>query len=145
MDAYKTSNLISWYHNLYTMKANGDIHVYKYNHNVLYKPRSVNKLVYLQLHSHTPSLKPSHLLCSILMCLNKGPGYRFTKGLTQNLNLCTNLKLEYNIKSLTYIQKNFRFQAWFLTLLNYVFYLFDMISGLKVIEKGNYCATLHFV
>jgi len=42
------------------------------------------------------------------------PGYRFTKGVTQNLNLRTNLKLEYNIKSLNYIQQNFRFQAWFL-------------------------------
>ena len=31
------------------------------------------------------------------------PGYRFTKGLTQNLNLRTHLKLEYNIKSLNYI------------------------------------------
>ena len=30
-------------------------------------------------------------------------GYRFTKGLTQNLNLRTNLKLKYNIKSLNYI------------------------------------------
>jgi len=34
------------------------------------------------------------------------PGYRFTKGLTQNLNVRTNLELEYNIKSLNYIQKN---------------------------------------
>jgi len=41
-------------------------------------------------------------------------GYRFTKGLTQNLNLRTNFKLEYNITSLKYIQKNVRFQAWFL-------------------------------
>ena len=36
------------------------------------------------------------------------------KGLTQNLNLRTHLKLEHNIKSLNYIQKNFRFQDWFL-------------------------------
>jgi len=42
------------------------------------------------------------------------PGYRFTKGLTQNLNLRTNLKLKYNIKSLNYNQPNFRFQASFL-------------------------------
>ena len=42
------------------------------------------------------------------------PGYRFTKGLTQDLNLRTHLKLEYNIKSLNYIKKNFRLQAWFL-------------------------------
>ena len=41
-------------------------------------------------------------------------GYRFTKGLTQNLNLRTNLKLEYDIKSLNYIQQNYIFQAWFL-------------------------------
>jgi len=40
--------------------------------------------------------------------------YRFTKGLTQNLNLRTNLKLEYNVKSLNYIQQNFRFKASFL-------------------------------
>ena len=40
--------------------------------------------------------------------------YRFTKGLTQNLNLRTNLKLKYNINSLNYIQPNFRFQASFL-------------------------------
>ena len=38
----------------------------------------------------------------------------FTKGLTQNLNLRNNIKLEYNIKSLNYIQPNFRFQASFL-------------------------------
>jgi len=38
-------------------------------------------------------------------------GHRFTKGLTQNLNLRTNLKLEYNIKSLNNIQQNYRFQA----------------------------------
>ena len=44
----------------------------------------------------------------------KSPGYRFTKGLTQNLNLRTNLKLKYNIKSLDYIQPNLRFQASFL-------------------------------
>jgi len=42
------------------------------------------------------------------------PGYRLTKGLTQNLNLRTHLKLEYNIKSLNYMQHNFRFQASFL-------------------------------
>ena len=35
------------------------------------------------------------------------PGYRFTKGLTQNLNLRTNLKLKYKIKSLNYIQASF--------------------------------------
>jgi len=42
------------------------------------------------------------------------PGYRFTKGLAQNLNLRTHLKLEYTIKSLNNIQKNYIFQAWFL-------------------------------
>ena len=42
------------------------------------------------------------------------PGYRFTKGLTQNLNLRTNLKHKYNIKSPNYIQPTFRFQASFL-------------------------------
>ena len=46
--------------------------------------------------------------------LCQSPVYRFTKGLTQNLNLRTNLKLEYNIKSFHYIQHNFRFQASFL-------------------------------
>ena len=34
--------------------------------------------------------------------------------LTQNLNFRTPLKLEYNIKSLNYIQQNYRFQASFL-------------------------------
>ena len=34
------------------------------------------------------------------------PWYRFTKGLTQNLNLRTHLKLEHDIKSLNYIQQN---------------------------------------
>ena len=42
------------------------------------------------------------------------PGYRFTKGLSQNLNLRTNLKLEYYIKPLIYIQQNSSFQASFL-------------------------------
>ena len=73
-------------------------------------------------------------------------GYNFTKWLTQNLNLRTHLKLEYNIISLNYIQQNFSFQASFLhcILLCYgVFlYLFDMISGLKVIKIRNECVTL---
>ena len=42
------------------------------------------------------------------------PGYRFTKALTQNLNLRTDLKHEYNIKSLNYVQQNSSFQATFL-------------------------------
>ena len=29
-------------------------------------------------------------------------------------------------------------------LLNYVFYFYDIISGLKVIKLGNDCVTLHF-
>ena len=41
-------------------------------------------------------------------------GNRFTKALTQNVNLHTHLKVDYNIKSLNYIQKNYRFQASFL-------------------------------
>jgi len=48
------------------------------------------------------------------MIMKSSPGYRFTKGLTPDLNLHTNLKLEYNKKSLNYIQQNFRFQASFL-------------------------------
>jgi len=40
--------------------------------------------------------------------------FHFTKGLTQNLNLRTHLKLEYNIKSLNYIQHNYNFQASFI-------------------------------
>jgi len=36
--------------------------------------------------------------------MSKTPGYRFTTGLMQNLNLHTDFKLEYNIKSLNYIQ-----------------------------------------
>jgi len=43
-------------------------------------------------------------------------GYRFTKGLAQNLNLRTHLKLEYNIKSLNNIQKKYIFQAWWFLL-----------------------------
>ena len=39
------------------------------------------------------------------------PRYRFTKELTQNVKLRTYLNLEYNIKSLNYIQKNYRFHA----------------------------------
>jgi len=46
---------------------------------------------------------------SLLLTLALKPGYRFTKGLTQNLNLCSHLKLEYNIKSLIYIQQNSSF------------------------------------
>mgnify|MGYP007133283830 CR=1 FL=1 len=57
-----------------------------------------------------------------------------------NLNWRTNLKLEYNIKSLNYIQNNFIFQASFLL----SFTMFDMISGLKVIKIGNDCITLQF-
>lgn len=34
ISAYKTSNLIGWYHNLYTMKAYGEIHIHKYKYNV---------------------------------------------------------------------------------------------------------------
>jgi len=46
-------------------------------------------------------------------------GYRFTKGRAQNLNLRTHLKLEYNIKSLNYIQTNFKISSLVPTLLNY--------------------------
>ena len=42
------------------------------------------------------------------------PGYRCTKGLTQNLNLRTNLKLQYILKSLNYVQQNLSFLASFL-------------------------------
>jgi len=69
--------------------------------------------------------------------------YRFTKGLTQNLNLRTHLKLEYNIKSLYYIQHYFRFQASFLYYWT-LFFFFYMISGLRVITIGNNCVTLQF-
>jgi len=42
---------------------------------------------------------------AVVRSITKTPaGYRFTKGLTQNLNLRTHLKLEYYIKSLIYIQ-----------------------------------------
>jgi len=59
-------------------------------------------------------------------------------------NLRTKLKLGYNIKSLNYIQQTFSVQALFLhcILLSYVFYLFDMISGLKLIKIRNDCVTL---
>ena len=75
---------------------------------------------------------------------SEGPGYRFTKGLTQNLNLRRHFKLEYNVKSLNYIQQNFRFQASFLFCWTLSFYFFDMISGLKVIKIENECVTLQF-
>ena len=69
--------------------------------------------------------------------------YRFTKGLTQNINLRTHLKLKYNIKSLNYIQSNLRFQASFLYYWTMSFF-FYMVSGLKVITVGNNCVTLQF-
>jgi len=63
---------------------------------------------------------------------------------TQNLNLRTNVKLEYNKCSLYYIQQNIiKFSSLVPILFNYVFYFFDMISGLKVIKIGNDCVTLH--
>ena len=71
-------------------------------------------------------------------------GYCFTEGLTQNLNLRTHFKLEYNIKSLNYIQKSFRFQASFLFYWTMSFTMFDKVSGFKVIKIGNDCVTLHF-
>ena len=52
--------------------------------------------------------------CPYCQVYTNPSGYRFTKGLAQNLNLRTNLKLEYTIKSLNNTQKNFLFQAWFL-------------------------------
>ena len=78
------------------------------------------------------------------MCLSSG--YRFTKGLTQNLNLRTNLKLKYNIRSLNYIQPNFRFQASFLYYwtMSFTFSTWSVVSGLKVITVGNNCVTLQF-
>jgi len=62
----------------------------------------------------------------------------------QNLNLRSNLKFKYNIKSLNYIQQNFTFQASFLFCYNYVCYVFDMISDLKVIKLGNDCIIFNF-
>ena len=73
-----------------------------------------------------------------------GQGYHFTKGLTQNLNLRTNLKNKYNIKSLNYIQPNFKISSLVSILLDFVFYFFYMVSGLKVITVGNNCVTLQF-
>ena len=61
-------------------------------------------------------------------------GYCFTKGLTQIFNLCTHLKLEYNIKYLNYIQQNFSFRIPILW--NYVFFFFDMISCLIPIHPS---------
>ena len=49
----------------------------------------INKISYIGLHSR----------------------YRYTKGLTKNLNLRTNVKIEFNIKSRNYIQLNFCFQT----------------------------------
>ena len=56
-------------------------------------------------------------------------GYRFTKGLPQNLNLRTNLKLEYYIKPLIYIQ--LQFSSLLPILLNYVFYFFGRDQWFK--------------
>ena len=42
------------------------------------------------------------------------------------------------------IQQNYRFQASFLFYWTKAFTFFDMISGLKVIQIGNDCVTLHF-
>ena len=61
-----------------------------------------------------------------------------------NLNLRTNFKREYNVKSLNYIQHNFRFQASFVFYWTMSFYYFYMISDLKVIKIGNDCVTLQF-
>ena len=72
------------------------------------------------------------------------PGYRFTKGLTQNLNLSTNLKLEYDKKIPQLYPTELKISSLVPTFLNYVCYLFDMISGLKIIKNGNDCLTLHF-
>jgi len=71
-------------------------------------------------------------------------GYRFTKGLTQNLNLRKHLKLEFNKKIPQLYPTELKISSLVSTLLNYIFYLFDMISSLKVIKKGNDCITLHF-
>ena len=56
------------------------------------------------------------LFCNIVLYCNIQTTNKhcFIKGLPQNLNLDTNLKLKYNMKSLNYIQPNFRFQASFL-------------------------------
>ena len=63
------------------------------------------------------------------------PGYRFTKGLAQNLNLRTNLKLEYTIKSLNNIQKNYIFQAWFLLYWTMSFNFLTCSMVLKLLRK----------
>ena len=65
-----------------------------------------------QMGPKTPKVDLKTLQIALLQKLHSG--YRFTKELTQNLNLRKNIKLEYNIKSLNYIQHNFRFQASFL-------------------------------
>jgi len=57
------------------------------------------------------------------------------KGLMQNLNLRTNLKLKYNIKSLNYIQKNYRFQAWFLLYWIMYFTFFSWSVVQKLLRK----------
>jgi len=48
------------------------------------------------------------------------------------------------ISNLSIISKELKISNLVPTLLNYDFYVFDMLSGLKVIKKGNDCVTLHF-
>ena len=71
------------------------------------------------------------------------PGYRFTEGLTQKLNLHT-LKawILYKISQLYPTETLLSLVP---ILLNYVFYFFYMMSGLEVITIGNDCITLQFV
>ena len=51
-------------------------------------------------------ISSEHMISTPYWIYSRSPGYRFTKGLTQNLNLRTNFQLEYNKKSHNYIQQN---------------------------------------
>ena len=65
---------------------------------------SMNLDFVYKINTHFSFIWPEYRVRTSLKDYIKGPGYRFTKGLTQNLNLRTHLKLEYYIKSLIYIQ-----------------------------------------
>jgi len=60
------------------------------------------------------------------------------------------LKLTHTLKALILYKTShlypieLHFSSLVPILLNYVFYFFDKISGLKVIKIGNDCVTLHF-
>mgnify|MGYP007091345658 CR=1 FL=1 len=80
----------------------------------------INKISYIGLHSR----------------------YRFIKGLTKNLNLRTNVKIEFNIKSRNYIQLNFCFQTSFLYYWTMSFTFFTLEQWFKSYEVRKWLRNL---